>query len=285
MGNLVDSQQLWDFVATNGIALLISLATAIFAWIVGRWLIRIVIGLIGKMLDRSGKIDAMLARYIQSTVAVLLNVILVLAILDIFGVKTTSFAALLAGAGLAIGAAWSGMLGNFAAGLFMQLLRPYKVGDYIEAGGVEGTVDDLGILATTLITAAGIKVIVGNNKIFSDNIKNYSDNIKNYSARPLRAASCNPIVPNSVDPEQAIARLRPAVAAIANIAEGTTPAIDIVGFTPEGPKLAVAVQTSPKTYWQVYTDLHKVVLRTFREADYPAPERPVAYRLESGSKS
>lgn len=70
-----------------------------------------------------------------------------LAILDIFGVKTTSFATLLAGAGLAIGAAWSGMLGNFAAGVFMQVLRPYKVGDFISAVGTVGTVKELGLFA------------------------------------------------------------------------------------------------------------------------------------------
>jgi small conductance mechanosensitive channel len=85
-------------------------------------------------------------------ISVLLNIVLILAILDIFGVKTTSFAALLAGAGLAIGAAWSGMLGNFAAGIFMQVLRPYKVGDFISAGGVAGTVKELGLFATTIVT-------------------------------------------------------------------------------------------------------------------------------------
>jgi small conductance mechanosensitive channel len=84
-------------------------------------------------------------------ISVLLNIVLILAILDIFGVKTTSFAALLAGAGLAIGAAWSGMLGN-AAGIFMQVLRPYKVGDFISAGGVAGTVKELGLFATTIVT-------------------------------------------------------------------------------------------------------------------------------------
>jgi hypothetical protein len=88
----------------------------------------------GKIFERGGKIDETLAHYLKSITSVLLNIVLILAILDIFGVKTTSFAALLAGAGLAIGAAWSGMLGNFAAGVFMQVLRPYKVGDFISAG-------------------------------------------------------------------------------------------------------------------------------------------------------
>ena len=84
-------------------------------------------GLIGKAFERGGKIDATLANYLKSIIAIVLNIVLILAILDIFGVRTTSFAALLAGAGLAIGAAWSGMRGNFAAGVFMQVLHPYKV--------------------------------------------------------------------------------------------------------------------------------------------------------------
>ena len=109
--------------------------TAIVAWIIGRWLINLAVGLIGKAFRRGGKIDATLAHYLKSIIAIVLNIIMILAILDIFGIRTTSFAALLAGAGLAIGAAWSGMLGNSAAGVFMQVLRPYKVGDFIQTGG------------------------------------------------------------------------------------------------------------------------------------------------------
>ena len=131
----MNTQEIWHFITTQGTDLGIKLATAIVAWVVGRWLIALATGLMGKLLARGGKIDATLANYLKSITSVLLNVVLILAILDIFGVKTTSFAALLAGAGLAIGAAWSGMLGNFAAGVFMQVLRPYKVGDFIQAGG------------------------------------------------------------------------------------------------------------------------------------------------------
>jgi small conductance mechanosensitive channel len=76
--------------------------------------------------------------------AVVLNILLVVAILGYFGLQTTSFAALLAGVGLAIGAAWSGLLGNFAAGAFIIIFRPYKLGDYVVAGGVEGTVIEIG---------------------------------------------------------------------------------------------------------------------------------------------
>ena len=80
-------------------------------------------------------VDPMLIKYLGSMVGVILNIALVIGILGYFGIETTSFAALLAGAGLAIGAAWSGMLGNFAAGAFMLVLRPFKVGDFVTSAG------------------------------------------------------------------------------------------------------------------------------------------------------
>ena len=131
----MNTQDIWNFITTQGVDFGIKLLTAIVAWIIGRWLINLAVGLIGKAFERGGKIDATLANYLKSIIAIVLNIVLILAILDIFGIRTTSFAALLAGAGLAIGAAWSGMLGNFAAGVFMQVLRPYKVGDFIQTGG------------------------------------------------------------------------------------------------------------------------------------------------------
>ena len=145
----MNTEVIWTFLSTQGIDFGLKVLGAIAAWIVGRWLIGIALNVMGRMLVRGNKIDQTLANYIKSIIGGLLTLVLVLAILDMFGVKTTSFAALLAGAGLAVGAAWSGMLGNFAAGLFMQVLRPYKVGDFITAGGVTGTVTELGLFATT----------------------------------------------------------------------------------------------------------------------------------------
>ena len=170
----MNAQEIWQFISTQGAEFGIKLLTAIAAWVVGRWLISLAVRLMGKVFVRGNKIDATLSQYLQSIASVLLNIVLILAILDIFGVKTTSFAALLAGAGLAIGAAWSGMLGNFAAGVFMQVLRPYKVGDFISAGGVVGTVKELGLFATTVITPDNVVTVVGNGKVFGDNIQNYS---------------------------------------------------------------------------------------------------------------
>ena len=267
----MNTQEIWHFITTQGTDLGIKLATAIVAWVVGRWLIALATGLMGKLLARGGKIDATLANYLKSITSVLLNVVLILAILDIFGVKTTSFAALLAGAGLAIGAAWSGMLGNFAAGVFMQVLRPYKVGDFISAGGVVGTVTELGLFATTIVTPDNVLTVVGNGKVFGDNIQNFS-------ALPVRRVDCVAKVANSVNPLDAIARLKPVIAAIPNVAASPAPDIEILEFTPEGPKLCVRPYTHTEHYWQVYFDTNKAIVETFGSAGYPVPETPVAYR-------
>lgn len=112
-------------------------ANAVF--VVGRWLISLATRLIGAAMTRQ-QLDSTVQRYLVSFITVALNIILVVAILGYFGVETTSFAALVAGAGVAIGAAWSGLLGNFAAGIFLLVLRPYQVGDYVMIGGIEGTV-------------------------------------------------------------------------------------------------------------------------------------------------
>jgi small conductance mechanosensitive channel len=88
------------------------------------------------------EVDPTILRYVGNIVTVTLNIILVIAILGYFGVETTSFAALIAAAGIAIGAAWAGLLANFAAGAFLIILRPFKVGDYVKAAGVEGTVKE-----------------------------------------------------------------------------------------------------------------------------------------------
>ena len=272
----MNTQEIWHFITTQGTDLGIKLATAIVAWVVGRWLIALATGLMGKLLARGGKIDATLANYLKSIAAVVLNIVLILAILDIFGVKTTSFAALLAGAGLAIGAAWSGMLGNFAAGIFMQVLRPYKVGDFISAGGVVGTVSELGLFATTVVTPDNVTTVVGNGKVFGDNIQNYS-------ALPVRRVDCVAKVANSVNPLDAIARLKPVIAAIPNVAASPAPDIEILEFTPEGPKLCVRPYTHTEHYWQVYFDTNKAIVETFGSAGYPVPETPVAYRSAPGA--
>jgi len=113
-------------------------------------------------------------RYLGNIVTVALNVALVIGILGYFGLETTTFAAILAAAGVAIGMGWSGLLANFAAGAFLVVLRPFKVGDFVTAGGVTGTVKEVGLFVTTINPLDNIQTFVGNNKIFADTIQNYN---------------------------------------------------------------------------------------------------------------
>src|SRR5436309_9806617 len=148
---------------------------AIALFIIGRWLIKFALALAAKALNRQ-RVDATIVRYITAALSVTLHIILVVALLGFFGVETTTFAALLAGVGIAIGAAWSGLLANFAAGIFLVLLRPFKVGDFVTAAGVTGTIDSIGLFGTSMNTPDNVRTIVGNNKILSDNIHNFSMN-------------------------------------------------------------------------------------------------------------
>lgn len=264
-------QGAWAYLSTQGVDIGLRLIGAIAAWIIGRWLIGMAVRAMGVVMERASKLDGTLVHYLKSIVGVLLNIMLILGILEMFGVKTTSFAALLAGAGLAIGAAWSGMLGSFAAGIFMQVLRPYKVGDFICAGGTLGTVRELGLFATTVVTPDNTVVIVGNNKIFADNIQNFS-------ALPYRRVDCVAKIANGVSPTDAIARLQPAIAAIANVKADPAPTIDILEFTPEGPLLCVRPYTHTDHYWQVYFDTNRKIVEVFTAAGYPTPETPIAPR-------
>lgn len=267
----MNTEVIWNFIVTQGADFGLKVLGAIAAWIIGRWLIGIAVRLIGVAMERGGRIDMTLIRYLKSILSVLLTVVLIMAILDIFGIRTTSFAALLAGAGLAIGAAWSGMLANFAAGIFLQVLRPYKVGDFISAGGVTGTVKELGLFATTILTPDNVTTIVGNNKAFGDNIQNYS-------TEAFRRVDCVAKVANGVDVNDAMQRLRTAVAAIPNVKAAPAPDVEILQFTPEGPLLCVRPYTHTDHYWQVYFDTHRAIVSTFGAAGYPVPETPVLHR-------
>jgi small conductance mechanosensitive channel len=259
-----------NYLVTDGLNLVIKLAACLAIWVVGRQIISVLMGIIKRAIVRGGKIDATTSRYITSILSVLLTVGLVLGIFGYLGVQTTSFAALIAGAGLAIGAAWGGLLAHFAAGLFMQVLRPFKVGDYVFAGGTEGTVREMGLFGTTIITPDNVTTIVGNNKIFSDTIKNFS-------AQEYRRVDCVAKIANSVDPKDAMARLRSAVARIPNVMSNPAPVIDLLEFTAEGPKLCVRPYCTNEHYWQVYFDTNRTIAEVFGAAAYPVPTTPVLH--------
>jgi small conductance mechanosensitive channel len=259
----MDWQAIQIFLTTTATDLAIKIAASIAFWIIGRWLIVRVIQLVTAGMNRQ-KVDPTLSRYLASIVNVVLNITLVLGILGYFGIQTTSFAAMLAGAGVAIGAAWSGLLGNFAAGAFMLVLRPLKVGDFVTVGGVTGTVHELGLFGTTIITPDNVLTIVGNGKIFADTIQNFS-------ALPVRRVDRIAQLANGVDPLDAIRRLQAAVAAIPNVATSPAPEVNLLDLKPEGPQISVRPYTNNQHYWQVYFDTNAAIVKVCTEAGWPTP--------------
>jgi len=265
MGN-VDISHWTDLIVAIGL----KVAGAIVVWVVGRWLIALSMRLLSAALTRQ-HVETTLIRYLISFLTIALNVVLVVAILGYFGLETTSFAALIAAAGVAIGAAWAGLLSNFAAGAFLLMFRPFKVGDYILAGGVEGTVQEIGLFATTMNTPDNVMTIIGNTKIFSDNIKNYSTN-------PYRRVDLLAQLAHTVDPADAVTRLKPVLARIPNVLASPEVDVEILTFNERGPVLAVRPYCNNAHYWQVYFDTNEAIRGTFSGAAYPVPEAHFVHR-------
>ncbi|AOE87735.1 mechanosensitive ion channel family protein [Pseudomonas sp. TCU-HL1] len=247
-----------QYATTFGVKIL----AAIAFWVVGRWLIGFAVGLVQRSLERQ-KVDPTVLRYVGSFITVTLNVLLVVGILGFFGIQTTSLAALIAAVGLAIGMAWSGLLANLAAGGFIIVLRPFKVGDFISAGGVTGTVKEIGLFATAINTPDNVMTLVGNNKIFSDTIQNFSHNA-------FRRVELKAQLSGAADWQAAVAVLKGRIAAIPNVLTDPPVDVDILEFNLVGPVLAVRPYCHNDNYWQVYFDTNRV-LKEALGTDFPAP--------------
>jgi small conductance mechanosensitive channel len=242
---------------------------AIVVWLIGRKLIRFA----STMVVRSLKFpfDQTVARYIGTALSVLLTIGLILAILGYFGVETTSFAALMAGAGVAIGAAWSGLLANLAAGVFLLILRPFKAGDFISGGGGTGTVEDVSLFVTTINSPDNVRTFVGNNKLLGDTIQNFS-------ANPYRRVDLVAQLNHAVDHGEAVRLLKERLSRVPNVLGKPAPDVEILSFSALGPVLAVRPYCANEHYWQVYFDSNRIIRETFGEAGFPAPEQSIAIR-------
>jgi small conductance mechanosensitive channel len=256
------------FIQEKAMGLGIQILGALALYIVGRWLIGLVVSAVQRILTKQ-KLEPTVMRFVGNTLSVLLNIMLVIAILGYFGVQTTTFAALIAAMGLAIGTAWAGLLANFAAGAFLLVLRPFKVGDFITAGGVTGTVHEIGLFVTTFDTPDNVRTFVGNNVIFSGTIQNFT-------ANPYRRVELQAQIAGAADPNLAIARLKARVATIANVVKEPAPDVTILTFTPFGPVLAVRPYCNNNDYWQVYFDTNMAIREVMGDSAFPGPTYPLA---------
>lgn len=259
----MDIDRIQEIIVTAATDIGIKILAAIAFWIIGRWLIRFAISILSKGLEQQ-KLDATILRYIRSVISVTLNILLVIGILGYFGIQTTSFAALIATAGVAIGAAWAGLLSNFAAGVFIIVLRPFKVGDFITAGGITGTVKEIGLFSSTINTPDNIATMIGNNKILGDTIQNFSNT-------PYRRVDLKCQLSGAADQIAAMQLLREKISAIPNVLKDPAVEVNILEFNLVGPVLAVRPYCNNNYYWQVYFDSNRVMSEALTSAGFPAP--------------
>ena len=237
---------------------------AIAVWVIGGWIVRLVRAALGRFLV-ARHVDSTLIRYLDAGANVLMRLLVLIGVLSVLGIETTSFAALIAALGVAIGAAWAGLLSNFAAGIFLMVLRPFKVGDFIQGGGIVGTVKEINLFVTAFDTPDNVRTFVGNARLFSDNIQNFS-------ANPFRRVELTAQIAHSVKPADAIRRLGERVAKIPNVLGDPAPSVEILTFNPMGTVIAVRPFCHTDHYWQVYFDTNKAIADVGAEANYPVPE-------------
>ncbi|MDX1352115.1 MAG: mechanosensitive ion channel [Thiomicrorhabdus sp.] len=243
-------------------AIKIVMALAIF--IIGRWVVKIIVKLVKKLLNRSASMDEMLVNFLGSIVNAVLLLFVIIASLDQLGVDTSSLVALIAAAGLAIGLALQGSMQNFAAGVMILVFKPFKSGDFIEAGGVTGVVENVQIFSTTMRTGDNKEVIVPNGGI-------YGSAITNFSARDTRRVDMVFGIGYDDDIRKAKEILTGLVEADERILKDPAPVIAVSELGDNSVNFVVRPWVNSGDYWKVYWDMNESVKLAFDEAGISIP--------------
>lgn len=227
-----------------------------FVWIIGRWLTRKIISIV-KLLMEKRETNLTVRTFLLSFIDVVALIILLVIIISILGIDTSSFIALFASAGVAIGMALSGTLQNFAGGVIILLFRPFKVGDFIEAQGQLGTVKEIQIFNTLIQTGDNKTILVPNGPL-STGI------INNYSRESLRRVDLTFSISYGDDYEKAKEVLEELIAADTRILDAPAkPFIALTSLSASSIDIVVRVWAAQGDYWGIYFDLNKAVYETF----------------------
>lgn len=240
---------------------------AFIVFIVGRLLISLLNRLVARVLNKR-HIDVTIQTFLKSLVNILLTVLLIISVVGALGINTTSFAALLASAGVAIGMALSGNLQNFAGGLIVLLFRPYRVGDWIEtATGVSGSVKEIQIFHTVLTTADNKQVYVPNGSLSSGVVTNYSCN-------PVRRVEWIVGVDYGEDFTKVEHVIREMLTEDKRILNDPLPVIALHALSASSVNVTVRVWVNTSDYWDVYFDINKRIYTLFNEKgiNFPFPQ-------------
>ena len=240
-------EQVGGFLAAYGLQII----GAILIFVVGRWVASILGRVVRRQLERS-KADPTLVSFVASLTHAVLMVFIVLAALAALGIQTTSFIAVLGAAGLAVGLALQGSLANFAGGVLLLIFRPFKAEDLIEAGGVLGIVEEIGIFTTKLKTLDNKSVIIPNAKLTNDNITNYS-------AKPIRRVDLVIGVGYDADLKKTKEVILDTLAASELVLDDPEPTVAVFELADSSVNLVVRPWTKTENYWDTYFDTTQAV--------------------------
>ena len=264
-----DWSEAWVMVKTTGVDFAINVIVAILIFYVGKWVVNLIVnGMLKAM--RKGDMDKTLRRFIANLARMLLMLFVIIAAINQLGIQTASLIALVGAAGLAVGLALQGSLSNFASGVLIVLFRPYKVGDWIEGGGVSGSVEEVQILTTVLKTGDNKRVIIPNSQIMGSTITNYS-------ANDTRRVDLVVGVSYDDDLDQVRGELEKLVAAEERVLDEPAVTIAVSELADSSVNFVVRPWVRTTDYWGVYFGLTEAIKKRFDEVgiSFPYPQQDV----------
>lgn len=265
----MDYRQLLTDLAQEAGWIVLKIVLALVIYFIGKQLIKWVVRIMDKAFAHH-KVEPSLCSFLRSLVKVLLMAVLVLAIVQTLGVNTSSFLALFASAGLAIGMALSGTLQNFAGGVVLLILRPYKVGDYIESMGQSGTVESIGLFSTCLKTPDNQTIYVPNNSIATSIIDNYSQS-------STRRVDWVLSISYGDDVDVARREILAMLEADARVLKDTAPVVYVKTLNSSSVDLAIRAWVKNEEYWGLYFDMNEKMYKELpsKGINFPFPQMDV----------
>lgn len=249
-----DPNAFWTQLLHNAITFGIKVVIALIIYIIGAWLIKRVKKLLLRIFERRDT-ERTLASFVSSLVSISMTVLLIIITVSTLGVDTTSLAALLAAGGMAIGMAMSGTVQNFAGGIMLLVFKPFKVGDFITAQGFSGTVTDVSIVSTKIVSTDNHIVVIPNGTLSNGNIDNYSTN-------PLRRVDLEISVAYGANADRCIETILDIVHGDKRIIDAQTPGaadpfVALSSLNASDITFVVRVWVHTPDYWNVRFDLNK----------------------------
>lgn len=265
----IDYQALLNQFIANAGEYSIRVIAALAIFVIGRWVVGALTRALRTLMEKRN-IDIALRSFVTSLIYWVLIAFVLVAVLSQLGIETTSFVAMLGAAGLAVGLALQGSLANFASGVLIILFRPFHVGDYVEAGGTAGVVQDINILTTVMFTPDNKKIIVPNSAVMAGTITNYS-------ANDTRRLDLVYGVSYDDDVRKVQRILEEIIAAEPRCLKDPQPTIGVLAHADSSINFAVRPWVNKADYWAVFFDLNKTVKLRFDEEGItiPYPQRDV----------